>query len=120
MLNFELIREEGLLIVQPKGPLEKTDFENMAMEVDPYIQEKGNLNGLMIYTKSFPGWINFSALRSHLKFVRNHFRKIRKIAFVTQAGILTIMPGVANLFVKTEIRHFQYGEKNAALNWLKS
>ena len=65
MLNFELNRAESILILKPIGPLESADFEKLAREVDPYIIEKGILNGLMIYAKSFPGWNNFAAFLSH-------------------------------------------------------
>lgn len=120
MLNFELIRAEGILILKPIGPLESTDFEKLAKEVDPYIIETGKLNGLMIYTKSFPGWDSFAAFLSHIKFVKNHHHKVKKIAAVTGSGFLSIMPQVANHFIKAEVRHFDYDDKDTALDWLKS
>jgi len=120
MLNYELNRTEGILILKPMGPLESTDFEKLAREVDPYIIENGTLNGLMIYIKSFPGWDNFAAFLSHMKFVKNHHQKIKKIAAVTGSGFLSIMPQVANHFMQAEVRHFDYDNKDAALNWLKS
>jgi tRNA U38,U39,U40 pseudouridine synthase TruA len=120
MLNYELNRAESILIVKPIGPLESTDFEKLVQEVDPYIKEKGKLNGLMIYAKSFPGWDSFAAFLSHMKFVKNHHQKIKKIAAVTGSGFLSIMPQVANHFVRAEIRHFDYDDKDAALNWLRA
>ena len=120
MLNYELNRAEGILILKPIGPLESTDFEKIAREVDPYIIEKGTLNGLMIYAKSFPGWDNFAAFLSHMKFVKNHHQKIKKIAAVTGSSFQSIMPQVAKHFIQAEVRHFDYEDKDTALNWLKS
>jgi tRNA U38,U39,U40 pseudouridine synthase TruA len=120
MLNYELHRAEGILIVEPDGPLESADFEKLVREVDPYIRDKVNLNGLMIYAKSFPGWDSFAAFLSHMKFVKDHHQKIKKIAAVTGSGFLSIMPQVANHFVQAEVRHFDYGDKDAALKWLKA
>ena len=120
MLNYELNRTEGILILKPMGPLESTDFEKLAREVDPYIIENGTLNGLMIYIKSFPGWDNFAAFLSHMKFVKNHHQKIKKIAAVTGSGFLSIMPQVANHFIRADVRHFDYDDKDTALNWLKA
>ena len=120
MLNYELNRAEGILFVNPIGPLEATDFEKLIQEVDPYIEEEGELNGLMVYAESFPGWDNFAAFLSHIKFVKNHHQKIKKIAAVTGGGFLSIMPQVANYFVHAEIRHFDYDDKDAALTWLKA
>ena len=120
MLDYELHRAEGILILKPGGPLESTDFEKLVRDVDPYISEKGKLNGLMIYVKSFPGWDNFAAFLSHMKFVKNHHQKVKKIAAVTGSGFLSIMPQVANHFIRAEVRHFDYDDKDAALNWLKA
>jgi tRNA U38,U39,U40 pseudouridine synthase TruA len=120
MLDYELHRAEGILILKPGGPLESTDFEKLVRDVDPYIGEKGKLNGLMIYVKSFPGWDNFAAFLSHMKFVKNHHQKVKKIAAVTGGGFLSIMPQVANHFIRAEVRHFDYDDKDAALNWLKA
>jgi len=116
MLQYELNKEDGILILKPSGPLESADFR----EVDPYIEEKGKLNGLMIYTKSFPGWQNFASFLSHIKFVKNHHRKVKKIAAVTESGFLSIMPQVARHFVQAQVKHFDYMDKDAALNWLKA
>lgn len=120
MIHHELLRDEGILIVTPEGRLESTDFEMLAREVDPYIEREGKLNGLMVYAESFPGWNNFAALVSHLKFVKDHHRNIRKVAAVTDSGFLSILPRVANHFVHADVRHFDYGDKESALNWLKS
>ena len=120
MLNYELNRAESILIIKPIGPLESTDFEKLAQEVDPYIVENGKLNGLMICAKSFPGWDDFAAFLSHIKFVKTHYQKIKKIAAVTDSSFLSIMPQVANHFVQAEVRHFDYDDRDAALNWLKT
>jgi len=120
MLKYELNRAESILILKPIGPLESTDFEKLVQEVDPYIRETGKLNGLMIYVKSFPGWDNFAAFLSHMKFVKNHHQKVKKIAAVTGSGFLSIMPQVANHFIQAEVRHFDYDDKDAALDWLKA
>ena len=111
MIHFELLRDRGILIVSPDGPLEKADFERLAKEVDPFIASKGNLTGVMVYTKSFPGWESFGALVSHLKFVANHHQKIERIAAVTDSGFLKIMPRIADHFVHA---------KDQALAWLET
>jgi hypothetical protein len=49
MIQHELRRDTGILIVTPKGPLEKSDFEMLAREMDPYIEEKGGV--LLILAK---------------------------------------------------------------------
>ena len=95
-----------MLVVTPEGPLEATDFQVLAQAVDPYIKEKGKLNGLMIYVESFPG--------------KNHHQNIRKVAAVTDSGFLSILPHVADHFVHADVRHFDYRDRESALDWLKS
>ena len=71
MIYYDLLSDRGILVVSPEGALEKDDFEMLSALVDPYIAEKGKLNGLMIEAESFPGWDDFAALVSHVRFVEN-------------------------------------------------
>lgn len=119
MISYELLRDEGILIVVPQGRLESADFAQIAQEVDPYIQEKGKLAGLMIYAEFFPGWEDVGALISHLKFVKDHHRHVKKVAAVTDSTFLSIMPRVVDHFVSAEVKHFDYRDKDAALAWLR-
>jgi hypothetical protein len=106
--------------VSPKAPIEAADFEKIAREVDPFIEGQGHLNGLMIRAESFPGWDNFAGLISHLRFVRDHHRVIKKVAAVSDSKFLTVVPQIINHFVRAEVRHFNIDEEQAALDWLKS
>jgi hypothetical protein len=118
MIRHELRPEEGLLIVMPEGALQAEDFQNLAREIDPYIEKEGRLRGLMILTESFPGWDSFAALIAHLRFVKDHHRQIEKVAAVTDSNFLSIVPLLVRHFVQAEIRHFSYRDKEAALAWL--
>ena len=114
MIQHEFLRNKGIMVVTPHGPLERLDFEALAREVDPYIKESGDLRGLLIHAKSFPGWHDFGALVSHLKFVKNHERHVAKIAAATDGGILAIMPSIASHFIKAKVKHFDYDDKEGA------
>ena len=118
MLHAELLPDKGILIVTPAGPLEKADFDRLAREVDPCIESRGKLQGVMIYTPSFPGWSDFGALVAHLKFIRDHHRQVLRVAAVTESAVLSILPLVAGHFVQAQVRHFDYADKDRALAWL--
>ncbi len=118
MIKHELHRDTGILIVTPQGRLEAADFEKLARDVDPYIKENGRLGGLMICAQSFPGWNDFAALISHLRFVKDHHRNIARVAAVTDSGFLSVAPRIAKFFVQAEVKHFDYKDKEAALAWL--
>jgi len=119
MLAYELLRDEGILLVRPQGPIQAGDFEAVAKVVDPYIESTGRLKGVLIEASAFPGWDSFAALVSHLRFVRDHHRLIAKIAAVSDSAVLSIAPQIAKHFVKAEFRHFNANEREAALAWLR-
>jgi tRNA U38,U39,U40 pseudouridine synthase TruA len=118
MLHHELIEEDGILVLTPEGPLDQNDFAELSRQLDPYLETEGKLDGLMIYAKSFPGWENFAALVSHLRFVKDHQREIRKVAVVSDSAVLSIGPRIAEHFLAAEVRHFEYAERDRALAWL--
>jgi hypothetical protein len=119
MLEHELLRTEGLLILRPKGRLEAADFERLARDVDPYLEADGKLHGLMIDAEAFPGWADFASLIAHLRFVRDHHRKIERIAVVSDSTVLTAVPTIASHFVQADLRHFSRAQREEALAWLR-
>ena len=119
MMAFELLRDKSILVVKPKGPLEAGDFLQLASAVDPFILKTGDLRGLLIDAPSFPGWDSFAALIEHVKFVRDHHRKIRRVAAVTDSEFLKILPRIAEHFAHPEIRTFDAAERPQALAWLE-
>ncbi len=118
MLNHQLMQEEGVLVLAPSGRLHADDFQDVARQVDIFMDTNGKLDGLLIEAESFPGWADFSAFISHIRFVREHHRYIRRIAFATDSHALSIFPQVASHFVAAEIKHFPYTSKVNALEWL--
>jgi hypothetical protein len=119
MVKHELLRTEGILIVRPEAPLEATDFQGLAREIDPYIAANGKLHGVMIDAESFPGWKDFAALVAHLRFIKDHHRKIEKLAAVGDSAFLTVAPKIAGHFVQADVRHFPHSQREEALRWLR-
>lgn len=120
MLIVKLDRENRVAVLEPTGALEKTDFEKAAEEIDPYIAEQGNLNGLIISVEKFPGWDSFGALVSHMKFVKGHHREVKRIAFVTDSPIGNLVEKLGCHFVAAEIKHFAFPELDQAREWILS
>lgn len=120
MVSYELIRDKGILVIMPEGPLRSDDFEALGRAVDDYIVSEGALNGVMISAKRFPGWEDLSGFLSHLRFVKENNRDIDKVAAVTDSAIMSVMPRVVDYFVAADVRHFAYGDREAAMQWLTS
>jgi hypothetical protein len=119
MIEFELLRDRSILIVKPKGPLEAGDFLQLASAVDPFILQTGDLKGLLIDAPSFPGWDSFAGFIQHVRFVRDHHRRIRRVAAVTDSAFVKILPRIAEHFANPEIRVFDAAERSRALAWLE-
>ena len=120
MIQYELLRDQGVLTLKPDGALRAEDFVALASAVDPYIEQHGEFNGLMLEAQSFPGWDDFAALVSHVRFVRDHHRRIRRIAVVSDSKLLALAPKLASHFVSAEVRAFDAADRAAALAWLQS
>ncbi len=118
MLSVTIDEDKGIAILEPDGPLSKHDFESAAKIIDPYIEKTGQLHGLIIHTKSFPGWDSFAALFSHLRFVKEHHRKISRVAISTDSMVGHFAETVASHFVNAEIKLFSFQELEQAKNWV--
>lgn len=119
MLAFDLDRGRGILLLKPQGALTAEDFQALARSVDPYLDQKGELLGLLIEAPAFPGWENFSAMLSHFRFVRDHHRRIRRLAVVSDSRFLSVAPKFAGHFVGAEVKTFEAANRGAALAWLE-
>jgi hypothetical protein len=120
MIQHELLRDKGILIIKPQGALRAEDFTALAGSVDPYLEQHGELKGLMAEAPSFPGWEDLAALLSHLRFVRDHHRRIRRIAVVSDSALLAMAPKIASHFVSAQIRTFDAADRAAALAWIEA
>jgi len=120
VIKSALLRDQGILIVTPDEALDKADFERPAEEIDPFIAANGKLTGLMVCVNTFPGWDSFAAFLSHLNFVRDHHRNIKRVAAVTDSQLLNVMTHLARHFVSAEVRQFPSDQKLEALTWLEA
>lgn len=119
MISFEIMKADGIVIIEPSGALEQTDFERLTKEIDAYISNRGHVKGLIIHTEDFPGWVSFGAFIHHMKFIKDHHTKIKRVAAVTDSKFMSIAPMIANHFVSAEVKHFDYADMAAAKKWIQ-
>jgi len=118
MIEHTLDTTHGLLLVQLKGSLQEGDFAELGKTVDPYIEQTGDLAGLIIEAPSFPGWESIGAMAAHIRFVRDHHKHIRKVGLVTGSALGKVAEQLASHFVSAEIRHFPVAQLDAAKQWV--
>ena len=90
----------------------------LAKAVDPHIEASGGLAGLIIETPSFPGWKSFGAMVNQFRFVRDHHKRVRRIAVVTDSHMGDVAEHLTSHFVAAEIKHFPAGQIEAARQWI--
>jgi hypothetical protein len=119
MLIHKLVLPDGILILEPEGPLEAADFAAVAREIDPYIAEHGKLTGLLLHAKAFPGWENLEAVLAHMQFIESHHQKIERLAVVSDSHLFTEIPTIVGHLVHPQVKHFADSAYEDALQWLR-
>ena len=120
MIEHTLDTANAILYVRPKSALEKEDFAQLAKAVDPYLEKSGKLAGIIIEAPGFPGWDSLGALAAHLRFVRDHHKRVGKVGLVTDSAIGNVAERLASHFVAAQIRHFPARDLEAARQWVMS
>ena len=118
MLAYSIRKPEGILVLEPGGPLTKADFDGLRAAVDAYLQDHPKLHGLMIHIKAFPGWESFAGFAAHLNFIRDHHKKVERIAVVTDVAVAALGESLARHFTSAEVKRFPYADEARALEWL--
>ncbi len=116
-VSHRLHPESGVIVVEIKQALRAQDFDALAFTADSWIEAHGNLQGLVIHAHEFPGWENFGSLLRHMRFVRNHHREVKRIAFAADSKLASLVPRIADHFVQAEVKSFGYDELERAVAW---
>jgi hypothetical protein len=118
MLKVNLDKTKGIAILEPDSKLSEEDFKSAASIIDPHLEKSGGLNGIVIYAKEFPAWDSFAALIAHLKFIKEHHKKVAHLAFVTDSPIGTLAEHIAAHFVNAEVKRFAFNELEKSMQWI--
>ncbi len=118
MIDYDLDKATSILRVRPEAPLDKADFADLAKVVDPEIEAGGALAGLIIDASHFRGWDSFGALVTHIRFVRDHHKHVKKIAVVTDSHLGDLAEHLASHFIAAEVRLFPGGQIDQARHWI--
>lgn len=120
MLDYSIVRPDGILVLKPSAPLSKEDFGGLSAAVDSYLADHARLHGLLIVSRVFPGWENFGAFIAHMQFVHQHHKKIVRVAVVTDSQIAGMAEALAKHFTSAEVKHFPFADDVKALAWLQA
>jgi hypothetical protein len=73
----------------------------------------------MIHARAFPGWANPEAFLAHVRFIKDHHKKIARLAVVSDSALLAELPRIAAHLVHVQVKHFPEAEYEDAMRWLK-
>lgn len=118
MIEHIIDAEHSILYLRPQSALEQDDFVQLAKILDAHVAKHGSLTGLIVESATFPGWKSLAAMMSHLRFVSDHQKHIKRIALVTNSGLGTVAEQMAPRFVSGEVRRFPAGQLEAAKQWV--
>jgi hypothetical protein len=120
VLDYSILKPEGILVLKPLSALSKQDFDGLSAAVDSYLADHASLHGVMICSKGFPGWENFGGFAAHMDFVREHHRKVERVAIVTDSHVADIAQALGKHFTSAEVRHFPFLDEAKAMDWLRT
>ena len=116
-VSHRLLEDTGVLVVEPSGVLRREDFEAISRTIDPWIRTHGELRGVVVHARAFPGWENLGSLLRHVRFVREHHRNVRRVALAADGWAAELVPMLARHVVDVEMRQFPYAEFDEAVRW---
>jgi len=120
MIDIKLDENERVAVVQLLGKLSEEDFKLAAMTIDPYIEKAGKLHGVVLCSKDFPGWDSFSGFTKHMKFIKDHHKKVDRVAIVTDSKLANASEHIVKHFVSAEVQKFPYDQLEAAKKWVSA
>jgi hypothetical protein len=116
-LAHRFMAEYGVLLIQPAGPLRASDFDAIALATDLWNRRRGELRGLVVQVREFPGWDNVAGFVRHVQFFRDHQDSIRRIALATDVQVPHLRPELADHFIRADLRRFRCHELGEAIAW---
>jgi hypothetical protein len=116
-LEVKMIPDKGVMLLDIKHALTPANFEYVASIADPWIEQHGKLNGLVLHATEFPGWKSLGGLIQHFKFIKEHHKKVKRIAVASDGAVMTLLPQLGTHFVEAEIKSFNFADLDSAVLW---
>ena len=116
MIKTEIISGNVLKILAP-DKIKADDFRQIAPQVDSIINRYGKIR-LLIDASGFDGWENIVAFENHAGFVKSHQQKLDRIAVIVAHDWQHWLVGAVRIFLHPEVRAYDKGHENEAINWI--
>lgn len=119
MMRISLSTPRGLMLVRLSHELSAEDFCSKAMPAaDRMMASCGAIPRLFIDVRDFYGWESTEAVVQQIEFLRSFHRDIHHVALFGDRHWRGAMPALAWLFVSSELRLIEPGDRRALRIWL--
>ena len=118
-ISFHLQADSGVIVVELKEALSANDFDALAFTTDTWFEAHGKLRGVVIHCREFPGWENLRSVIRHVRFMRDHHRKVERVALAADSRLASLVPHIAEHFAEAEVKSFRFDELDAAIAWAR-
>jgi stage II sporulation SpoAA-like protein len=116
-ITHRLVPGTGVLVVEVTEPLRAQDFDALAATADAWLETHDVLPGVVVHAHEFPGWENIGSFLRHVRFVRDHHRRVRRVALAADSKLADLAPRLAEHFVQAELKGFGYDQLDSAIAW---
>ena len=111
--------KNSIVILEAVLPLTKEGFDEVIEKIEDFIKNH-KLKWVIMKSKSFPGWENFSAFIEQLKAKSQLHKLIPYLAFVTDWKLWEFVDKVGQHLVHSKVKHFNLDEEEKAKEWILS
>ena len=101
------------------GPIAREDVATLTRTADEYLAGHPNIAGVMVETRTFPGFASVGAFTDYARFIADRHARERRIALVTDSALAPVAEFMANHVVGVQMRHYSFAEGATALTWLR-
>jgi len=85
MLNVQF--DGDVLAVRPDGPITREDVGTLTRAADEYLADHPKIAGVMVETRTFPGFASVGAFADYARFIADHHAHVRRLALVTDSAL---------------------------------
>jgi hypothetical protein len=111
------VTDDGILVLRPRGHFALEDFHAISRVVDAWTSEHGPLRGVVVGLERVPGSEETGSFLEHMRSVRTHHPRIRRVAVAVDRDGLQLTSRLARVFADAEVRQFAFTQEPAAIAW---
>jgi hypothetical protein len=117
-LSYSILPARRVLLIELQDALHAEDFDALSRELNVAMESSDNpLHGIVVHARERPHWENLGALFRHVRFVREHHKKVRRVAIAGDGKLAALLPPMIGLLLHPEVRSFPFDAVDRAVEW---